>query len=234
MQGRIDDLLDILSRNTTWTAIPAGLFDKYTNLTNVRISSNTPVTVPDGIFDKLVLLEEIKLDLKLTSIPAGLQHLPKLRTVDFRYQPIASIPAGFFDNHANLKIVSLNEGGQLTSLSAGIFNKNTKLALVYLDGNQLRQLPAGIFDNSPDVKIVTLNNNKALADGYFTKVLVSCCERLQYWGLPQLLWYWLYCRRHPPFPYQRPLYQRRPALPSTMPPYLSPGDVVSVNCWCCC
>ena len=109
----------------------------------------------------------------LTSLQANdFAGLSCLETLSTRSTQLTNLPAGIFDDLANLQTLSLSDNRQLTNLPAGIFDELPNLQKLYLNHNRFASLLANIFDELSNLKILELRGNQltSLPAGIFDEL----------------------------------------------------------------
>ena len=166
------------------TGLPANIFTDLTSLESVDLSDNLLTEVPEGLFSGLVSLESVDLsDNLLTNAPDGLfANLSSLVSIDINGNPLTELQVGIFEGLTILKHIgledtritrlrvglfsdlsnleSLNLGGLLVELPAGVFVGLSSLNRLDLAANQLTSLPLGVFDGLSSLYSLSIGGSR--------------------------------------------------------------------------
>ena len=135
--GLLSGIEDFDLRSLNIGSLQAGDFAGFTNLTILRLNSNTFSTLPVGIF-------------------SGLENLQRLT---LQNTSLEMLPAQIFSGLENLEILDLTFNSSLQMLPAGIFNGLSRLSRLDLRNNALTTLPAGIFSGLGMLQAVDVSDN---------------------------------------------------------------------------
>ncbi len=125
----VPDMVDL-------TALQAGDFDGFTEVTNIRIHGANLTTLPEGLFSGLTKLQYLNLG-----------HVGPLSTaISLIGNQLSELPADIFDGLTALEELHLGDNnlGE-NDLPADIFDGLTALKQIWLNNNELTTLPEGLF-----------------------------------------------------------------------------------------
>ena len=199
----------IVRNNSTLNSIPAGIFDRFTQLEELDLGFNNFQTLPQGIFDNLGELMVLNLsDNQLNDLPADLfnkspylgelsiarnqltaqsfaspntvfANLGELFILQMEFNPLGSIPAGWFDDLTNMEYLGMFNN-QIDFLPAGLFNNTTNLTGIDMVENNFTSFPAGLFQSMTNLQELSILSCKltsdSIANGTFNGL--SSLERL--------------------------------------------------------
>ena len=118
------------------TALKAGDFAGLSNLSVLRLGSNSLTALPEGIFSGLDSLQDLQLGANALS----------------------SLPGGVFSKLSSLQRLDLG-GNALTGLPEGVFSDLSDLQTLLLYVNKLHTLPEGIFAGLSSLQSLWLDHN---------------------------------------------------------------------------
>lgn len=127
---------------TTNTSLPIKLYQKFPNLTNLRVE-----------FADIFSLTQ-----------HDTEGMHNLRNLYLGNDNISNISEGAFENFPLLKLLYLN-GNNLTRLPNSTFHKLTNLERLWLNDNHLTDLHAELLSHNKNLNRVFLQNNKLLVIG---------------------------------------------------------------------
>ncbi len=118
------------------TALKAGDFAGLSNLSVLRLGSNSLTALPKAIFSGLDSLQDLQLGANALS----------------------SLPGGVFSKLSNLQRLDLG-GNALTVLPGGVFSDLSDLQILLLYVNKLHTLPSGVFSELSGLQRLWLDHN---------------------------------------------------------------------------
>lgn len=139
-------------------ALPEGLLDQLTELTEFHAANNLIREIPEGFFKNNQKLTWVNLASNLISSlkKDQLYGLTAATEIDFGNNQIESVEADALKELKKLDAIALN-GNKLTSIEKGTFASQSKVTLLNLEENALTVLPEEIQELS---SLQTLNAGK--------------------------------------------------------------------------
>ena len=152
------------------TALQAGDFGGFTEVTRIAIRGTNLTTLPEGLFSGLTKLQYLQMGAHRTVPPSlngnELSELPEgifagliaLEELNLGYNNLSELPSGIFAGLTALRKIFLDRN-ELTTLPEGLFSGLTVYG-IYLEDNDLGEdgLPEGLFDGAT-VWSINLSHN---------------------------------------------------------------------------
>lgn len=138
------------------------MFEKFTGIYAIDLSSNGIEEIENETFAKNAKLEKINLmenNLRKVSKHLLTGEYSDLQEIDFSYNVIASIDAGSFDKVLQLETIDLSFNC-LKHLHSDLFKKNPELRQVLLRENEIFRISSEIFNSKADLKVLDLSKNE--------------------------------------------------------------------------
>lgn len=174
------------------TEIPAGLFDKMTNITHINIYGNKIKTLPKGIFDNNEDLSTLWMSgNKLKDLDKDLlAKNKKIKEIDLSNNGIEKLPEGFLKDARRLETFYASEN-ELTTLNGVLADNYQRLRVINVNGNQLTSLPEA-FGKYKSLEDLRANNNKLKAlpgaMDQLSRLVILDLENNKIESLPESLW----------------------------------------------
>ena len=141
--------LNLFNNQLTTPMVPSGIFDELTELRVLDLGLNQLTTpLPAGIFNRLTNLTDLGLyNNQLTELPAGIFNtLGNLRVLGLNNNSLERLPDRIFSDLGNLRVLGL-DNNSLERLPDRIFSDLGNLRVLGLDNNSLERLPDRIFSD---------------------------------------------------------------------------------------
>ena len=191
LRGLSPQLKRLDLNNNHVTALPAGIFDDFSNLESLGLERNSLTSLPVGIFDNLSSLQVLYLqDNNFSSLSPGLlDKLINLESLHLERNSLTSLPVGIFDNLSSLESLNLQHNS-LTSLPIGIFDNLSSLQQLYLKDNNFSSLSPSLFDRLTSLRRLSLPTQLSCGDCLCSgpddrglRRLESCRHLVRFWWI---------------------------------------------------
>lgn len=163
--------------------LPENVFSSLVDMRTLVLSSNKLTRIDQFTFDGLPSLNQLSLDNnqiqyidpealrnstdleylhlngnKLYDIPAVLNNVPNLKTLDLGYNQITDIFNTSFPSMSQLIGLKLLKN-QISNVSKGVFDRLPELHLINLANNKIQKIEPGTFDNNTRLVAVRVDGN---------------------------------------------------------------------------
>ncbi|XP_025419820.1 toll-like receptor Tollo [Sipha flava] len=163
--------------------LPENVFSTLIDMRTLVLSSNKLTRIDQFTFDGLPSLNQLSLDNnqiqyidpealrnstdleylhlngnKLYDIPAVLNNVPNLKTLDLGYNQITDIFNTSFPAMSQLIGLKLLKN-QISNVSKGVFDRLPELHLINLANNKIQKIEPGTFDNNTRLVAVRVDGN---------------------------------------------------------------------------
>lgn len=154
-----EDIVWVQIRDSEFTNLPKGVFEKFVNMEKIMIINSAGFKVLNtSYFDKkitLVLMKNTDIEI-IGEFP--LTGLNELKILSLNYNQITQVHKNAFRDLVKMEKIEI-VGNKLEYLDVDTFQNNVNLKLVLLYHNKLKVIPADLFSRNKLIESIQLQNN---------------------------------------------------------------------------
>lgn len=155
----LTDMRTLVLSGNKLTRIDQFTFDGLPSLNQLSLDNNQIQYIDPEALRNSTDLEYLHLnDNKLYDIPAVLNNVPNLKTLDLSYNQITDIFNTSFPAMSQLIGLKLLKN-QISNVSKGVFDRLPELHLINLANNKIQKIEPGTFDNNTRLVAVRVDGN---------------------------------------------------------------------------
>ncbi|XP_054270825.1 toll-like receptor Tollo [Macrosteles quadrilineatus] len=184
--GSLSNLHTLILSYNKLTRIDSNTFNGLLGLNVLSLDSNLIEYIDPEALRNSTSLQDLHLNSnKLYDIPAVLNEVPQLQTLDLGDNQITEIFNTSFASMEKLVGLRLTENS-ISNVSKGVFDKMTALRILNLSSNKIQRVEAGSFDANTNLMAIRLDGNyiteiNALFDKLPNLVWLNISENLLQW-----------------------------------------------------
>jgi len=154
-----EDIVWVQIRDSQFSDLPRGVFEKFVNMEKIMIISSSGFKVFNTTyFDKKITLVLMKnTDIEIVG-EFPLTGLNELKILSLNYNQITTVHKNALRDLVKVEKIEI-VGNKLESLDVDTFQNNVNLKLVLLYHNKLKVIPADLFGRNKLVESIQLQNN---------------------------------------------------------------------------
>ncbi|KAG5681033.1 hypothetical protein PVAND_010499 [Polypedilum vanderplanki] len=154
-----EDIIWVQIRDSQFTTLPNGVFERFTNMEKIMILSSTGFQIlNNSYFDKKISLVLLKnTDLEVIGINA-FNELNNLKILSLNYNKITTIHKSAFRDLVKMEKIEM-VSNNIETLDPDIFENNVNLKLVLLYHNKIKVIPTQLFSRNVNIETLQLQNN---------------------------------------------------------------------------
>lgn len=154
-----EDIVWVQIRDSQFSNLPRGVFEKFVNMERIMIISSTGFRNLDtSYFDKkitLVLMKNTDIEVIGENPFVGLSEL---KTLSMNYNQITTVHKDAFRDLVKMEKIEM-VGNKIEYLDVDVFRNSVNLKLVLLYHNKLKVIPTQLFGRNTMLESIQLQNN---------------------------------------------------------------------------